>query len=209
MATAFGSRPPWSSLHGLGEDSTASLNIRVLRPKIEWFRLRCSLHHKSCIETKYLRVYRVVLYHLTPSLAGIKLFAFWMFSSSAYSFSSHGSGKMAGIEGTAPIAGTHFWLPWGRKRSKQATSTDLSEWQKWQSWKPFCPEDFLRYLRIVFFKKFRWTKRTIFLKQTNISPENGWLEYDSFPVWDSTLMKKGAMSDVSFREGKERPLSLP
>ena len=76
MATAFGSRPPWSSLHGLGEDSTASLNIRVLRPKIEWFRLRCSLHHKSCIETKYLRVYRVVLYHLTPSLAGIKLFAF-------------------------------------------------------------------------------------------------------------------------------------
>ena len=75
MATAFGSRPPWSSLHGLGEDSTASLNIRVLRPKIEWFRLRCSLHHKSCIETKYLRVYRVVLYHLTPSLAGIKLFA--------------------------------------------------------------------------------------------------------------------------------------
>ena len=35
MATAFGSRPPWSSLHGLGEDSTASLNIRVLRPKIE------------------------------------------------------------------------------------------------------------------------------------------------------------------------------
>ena len=75
MAIAFGSRPPWSSLHGLGEDSTASLNIRVLRPKREWFRLRCSLHHKSCIETKYLRVYRVVLYHLTPSLAGIKLFA--------------------------------------------------------------------------------------------------------------------------------------
>ena len=35
MATAFGSRPPWSSLHGPGEDSTASLNIRVLRPKIE------------------------------------------------------------------------------------------------------------------------------------------------------------------------------
>ena len=75
MAIAFGSRPPWSSLHGLGEDSTASLNTRVLRPKREWFRLRCSLHHKSCIETKYLRVYRVVLYHLTPSLAGIKLFA--------------------------------------------------------------------------------------------------------------------------------------
>ena len=75
MATAFGSRPPWSSLHGPGEDSTASLNVRVLRPKIEWFRLRCSLHHKSCVETKYLRVYRVVLYHLTPSLAGIKLFA--------------------------------------------------------------------------------------------------------------------------------------
>ena len=75
MAIAFGSRPPWSSLHGLGEDSTASLTIRVLRPKREWFRLRCSLHHKSCIETKYLRVYRVVLYHLTPSLAGIELFA--------------------------------------------------------------------------------------------------------------------------------------
>ena len=75
MAIAFGSRPPWSSLHGLGEDSTASLNIRVLRPKREWFRLRFSLHHKSCIETKYLWVHRVVLYHLTPSLAGIKLFA--------------------------------------------------------------------------------------------------------------------------------------
>ena len=75
MAIAFGSRPPWSRLHGLGEDSTASLNIRVLRPKREWLRLRCSLHHKSCIETKYLRVYRVVLYHLTPSLAGINLFA--------------------------------------------------------------------------------------------------------------------------------------
>ena len=35
MALAFGSRPPWSSLHGLGEDSTASPNIRVLRPKTE------------------------------------------------------------------------------------------------------------------------------------------------------------------------------
>ena len=35
MAIAFGSRPPWSSLHGLGEDSTASLNIRVLGPKRE------------------------------------------------------------------------------------------------------------------------------------------------------------------------------
>ena len=84
MAIAFGSRPPWSSLHGLGEDSTASLNIRVLRPKREWFRLRCSLHHKSCIETKYLRVYRVVLYHLTPSLAGIKLFAGSLYSNSCF-----------------------------------------------------------------------------------------------------------------------------
>ena len=35
MATAFGSRPPWSSLHGPSEDSTASLNTRVLRPKTE------------------------------------------------------------------------------------------------------------------------------------------------------------------------------
>ena len=35
MATAFGSRPPWSSLHGPSEDSTASLNTRVLQPKTE------------------------------------------------------------------------------------------------------------------------------------------------------------------------------
>ena len=35
MATAFGSRPPWSSLHGPSEDSTASLDTRVLRPKTE------------------------------------------------------------------------------------------------------------------------------------------------------------------------------